>query len=162
METALFWVVWGLISFWALKTFYSSFSKNKVKRLRKAALGINLAIFVLAFLPWLPPSLGGKSGIFLASEGNSLAVLFIILIIIPVTIFHLQNERLYKIGASASIANTLVFFTLMYRLRPGTFTLTLFDIAPIVVFISLLIGNVVVLLLWQQIQLMEKKGIKNN
>lgn len=162
METALFWVVWGLISFWALKTFYYSFSKDKLDRLRKSALFINLSVLILAFLPWLPPSLGGKSGIFLAWEGNGLSILFIFLIIVPVIIFHIKNERYYKVGASAAIANTVVLFVLMYRLRPGTFTLSLFDIAPIVAFMNLLAGNVVVLLLWQQLQLKQHKKRQKN
>lgn len=157
MESVFFWIAWGVLSFWALKTFYYSFSKDSLERLRQAALGIHLAVLVLTFLPWLPPSLGGKSGIFLAFEGNSLAILFIILIIVPITIFHLKKERLYTVGASAAITNTFVLFALMYRLRPGTFTLSLFDITPIVIFMNLLVSNVVVLLLWQQLQLKHRK-----
>lgn len=153
METALFWVVWGLISFLALKTFYYSFSKDKLDRLRTSALFINLSVFILAFLPWLPSALGAKSAIVIAREGNGLAIIFIILIIVPILIFYLKKEKLYTVGASAVIANTFTLFALMYQLRPGTFTLSLFDLVPIVAFMSLLVGNVVVLLLWQQLQL---------
>lgn len=164
MGIVLFWVVWGLISFWVLKTFYYSFSKDKLDRLRKSALFINFSVLILAFFPWLsasleagPSTLGGKSAIVLAREGNSLAVIFIILIMVPIFIFHLKKEKLYTVGASAVIINTFTLFVLMYQLRPGTYTLSLLDLAPIVAFMSLLVGNVVVLLLWQQLQMKRHK-----
>lgn len=157
MGTALFWVAWGLISFWALKTFYYSFSKEKIERLRKAALGLNLAVSILALLPWLPPALGGKSGLTLASQGNILAASFLILLITSVLLFLTKVPSKLKIAAGAMIANTFVLFILMYQLRPGTFTLTLFDIAPIIAVMLLLVGDLVVLLLWQQLQLQLKK-----
>lgn len=153
METALFWIAWGVISFWALKTFYYSFSKEKIERLRKAALGLNLAVSILALLPWLPPALGGKSGLTLASQGNILAALFLILLITSVLLFLTKVPSNLKIAAGAMIANTFVLFILMYQLRPGTFTLTPFDIAPIIAIMFLLVGDLVVLLLWQQLQL---------
>ncbi len=160
METVLFWIIWGLVSFWALKTFYYSFSKEKLARLRKAALGINLAVLVLSFLPWLPLSLGGVSGLTLVLQGNVLAVLFFILLIGSIILFFGKNASLLKIAAVATIANTFILFTLMYQLRPVTFTLTLYDIAPIVAVLFLLVCDVVVLFLWQQLQLKERKGKK--
>src|SRR3990167_10879612 len=95
METVFFWIAWGIISFWALKTFYFSFSKEKIERLRKAALGFHLAIFVLIFLPWLPPALGGVSGLTLAFTGNMLATLFLVLIILS-TILRSEERRVGK------------------------------------------------------------------
>jgi len=157
METAVFWVAWGIISYWALKTFYFSFSKEKLDRLRKSALGINLSVLILALLPWLPPSLGEKSGLMLAWEGNVLAVLFIFLIIVPVILFLTKTPSNYKIASGATIANTFVLFALMYQLRPDTFILSLFDIAPIIAFMILLVGDVVVMLLWQQLDLKRRK-----
>ena len=41
----------------------------------------------------------------------------------------------------------------MIQSRPGTFVLTLYDIPPIIAALSLLVGDVVVLLLWQQLEL---------
>ena len=158
METVLFWIVWGLISFWALKTFYYSFSKERLDRLRKAALGINLAVLILTFLPWLPLALGRESGLTLALQGNILAVLFFILLIASVLLFLTKVPSNLKIAAGATITNTFVLFVLMYQLRPGTFTLTLYDIAPIIAFMFFLVGDVAVLLLWQQLQLKERKG----
>lgn len=153
METAFFWIAWGIISFWALKAFYYSFSKEKLERLRKAALGINLSVLVLSFLPWLPPPLGGKTGLMLALEGNLLAVLFLIFLIISIVLFLTKTPSNLKIASSATVINTIILFALMMQIRPGTFTLSLFDIAPIIAFMFLLVGDVVVLLLWQQLQL---------
>lgn len=153
METIFFWIAWGLISFWALKTFYYSFSKHKIDRLRNAACGINLAVLILTFLPWLPPSLGASSGLTLALQGNILSVLFIIFLVVSIGLFLVKDTLLLKLSSFLTIINTLVFFILMYQLRPETFILSLFDIAPIVAVLFLLFGDVVVLLLWQQIQL---------
>lgn len=153
METAFFWLIWGLISFWALKTFYYSFSKGKLESLRKAALGINLSVLLLTFFPWLP----GKSGFLFALEGNILAVLFIFLIIISVVLFLTKTPSNHKIAAVVTIFNTFVLFIFMYQLRPGTFILTAYDIAPIIAFFFLLVEDLVVLLLWQQLQLKSRK-----
>lgn len=158
MESAIFWIVWGIISFWALKTFYYSFSKAKLDGLRKAAFGISLAVLILTFLPWLPLTFGGKTGLSFAFEGNFLAVLFIIFLIISILLFLTKTPSNLKIASITTFANTFVLFILMMQLRPGTFTLTLFDIAPIIAFMFLLVGNVVVLLLWQQLQMKQKKG----
>ena len=157
METVLFWIVWGLISFWALKTFYYSFSGKKLEGLRKTALGIHLAVFILAFLPWLPPSLGGKTGLTLALEGNVYAMLFVFLLVGSVVIFLMKDIFLLKIASSATIVNTIVLFVIMNTLRPGSFVLTLYDIAPIIAVLLFLVCDVVVLLLWQQLQLKERK-----
>ena len=158
METALFWIVWGVVSFWALKTFYFSFSRAKLDGLRKAALGINLAVLVLTFLPWLPPELGGKTGLNFALDGNVLAVLFIIFLIISIVLLLTKTPSNLKTASSATIVNTIILFTLMMQIRPGTFTLSFFDLAPIVAVFFLLVCDVIVLLLWQQLQLKGNKG----
>lgn len=172
METVFFWIAWGIISFWALKTFYYSFSKEKLERLRKAALGINVSVLILSLLPWLPaslaslrsgpaggpPTLGAKSGLVLALEGNVLAFLFFIFLIISILLFLTETSSSLKIASSITIANTFVLFILMMQIRPETFILTLYDIAPIIAVMFLLICDVAVLLLWQQLQLQKRKG----
>ncbi|MDP3940970.1 MAG: hypothetical protein Q8Q49_01535 [bacterium] len=157
MEAAFFWIAWGLISFWALKTFYFSFSKEKLDGLRKTALGINLAVLVLTFLPWLPQSLGGQSGLAVALEGNVLALLFLVLIVTSALIFLTKDSSLLKFAAITTIVNTFLLFILMYQLRPGTFILTPYDIVPIAAVLFLLVGDVVALLLWQQLQIKDRK-----
>lgn len=164
METAIFWIAWGLISFWALKTFYYSFSKEKLEHLRKAAFGINIAVLILTFLPWVPaspaggpPSLGGKTGLDLALEGNILSLLFVILLLTSTIFFLIKDASFLKLASAATIANTILLFVIMYQLRPVTFVLTLYDIAPIIAVLLLLVCDVVVLLLWQQLQLKEKR-----
>lgn len=163
MKTVFFWILWGAISFWALKTFYYSFSKEKLERLRKSALGINLAILLLTFLPWLPVppaggplTLGGNSGLVIALNGNILALLFIILLIASIVLFLTKDALLLKIGSVITIINTFMLFVIMYNLRPETFVLTLFDIAPIITVMLLLVNDAALLLLWQQLQLKEK------
>lgn len=158
METILFWIAWGLISFWALKTFYFSFDKSKLNRLRKTVFGINLAVLILTFLPWLPLSLGGKTGLSFAFEGNVLAVLFIIFLIVSIVLFLTKTPSNLKIASSATIINTFLLFILMLQLRPGTFSISLYDIAPIIAVLLLLVGDVVVLLSWQQLQIKDRKG----
>lgn len=163
-----FWIAWGIISFWSLKTFYYSFSKEKVERLRKTAFGISLSVFVLSFLPWLPispsqgmpPSLGGATGLSLALDGNILAVVFLLLLIGSGLLFLSKEAQHLKIGSVATIINTFLVFIIMYQLRPGTFVLTMYDIAPIIAFMILLVGDVAVLLLWQQLQLNKSKQKK--
>ncbi len=160
METAFFWIAWGIISFWALKTFYYSFSKEKLERLRKAGLGINVAVLILTFLPWLPPELGGKTGLNLALEGNILSALFVILLLTSSALLLMRDSSLLKTAAIGTIVNTFILFILMYQLRPRTFVLTWYDVAPIVAILLLLVCDVIVLLLWQQLQLKEKRRQK--
>lgn len=159
MEAFFFWIAWGVISFWALKTFYFSFSKEKIERLRKVALGFHLAILILAFLPWLPPELGSASSLTLALTGNMLAILFLVLVTLSTILFFTKDPFHMKVAAGMTFTNTFVLFTLMYSLRSTTFTLTFYDIAPIMTILILLICDVAVLLLWQQLQLREK-GVK--
>ncbi|MBI4130524.1 hypothetical protein HY468_04360 [Candidatus Roizmanbacteria bacterium] len=162
METVVFWVLWGFISFWALKTFYFSFSQEKVERLRKASLGFSCAVLILSFLPWVPSSPGGLSGIGLALEGNFLALLFLILLLNSLVLFFQKEMIFLKIGSVLTFLSTIVLFALMLALRPGTFILSWYDIAPIVAVFMLLCQNVAVLLLWQQLDLQKKEAVAPN
>jgi hypothetical protein len=105
----------------------------------------------------LPLALGGLSGVALVLTGNMLVVLFLALVTLSAVYFITRDASLMKAASGITIVNTLVLFILMYSLRSTTFTLTIYDIAPILVAFLLLICDVAVLLLWQQLQLQDKK-----
>ena len=147
MEYIFFWIIWGITSFWVLKTFYFSYHKEKLNRLCKTALGIDLSILILFFLPWIP---GGQTGWQLILQGNFLVILLGIFISISLLCFFIKNKLLLILGAILHMISSLVF---MIRLLPGTYSLTFDASAPIFASLLLLVGNVVVLLMWQQLQL---------
>ena len=157
METILFWIAWGLISFWVLKTFYFSYDKEKLNRLRKTAFGINLSVLVLFFLPWLPPIQGGYTGWELIQQGNLLVILLFGLIASSTLIFLTRGKILLKVGSIIHITSSIVFIVTISSLMPRTFSLTFNSIASIIASLLLLIGNIIVLLLWQQLDLKKKK-----
>ena|SRR3989344_233136 len=98
METAFFWIAWGAISFWVLKTFYFSFDKNKLQKLRLTAFGIDLSVLILFFLPWLPFSLGGQSGWELIIQGNIFVIVLGILITCSLLTFLTKEKEFLKTG----------------------------------------------------------------
>lgn len=153
METAFFWLIWSLVSFWALKTFYFSYNKEKLQKLRQTAFGINLSVLILFFLPWLSPSQGGATGWELILQGNLFVALLGVLVAGSILSFLTKDKTLLKVGSISHIASSLLFIMVMANLMPGTFSLTINSIAPIIASLLLLIGNVVVLLLRQQLQL---------
>lgn len=157
METALFWTLWGIISFLALKTFYFSYDKEKIRKLRQAAFGINLAVLILFFLPWLPLPRGVLSGWEIVWQGDPMIILLPVLIAVSTFSFLTKNHSLLKTGAVLNIAASVLFIAAMMRLMPGTFKLTVYSVAPIIASMLLLVNNVVVLLLWHQLQLKTKK-----
>lgn len=161
METALFWIIWGIVSFWALKTFFFSFSQEKLEGLRKANIGFSFAVLILFFLPWVPLSMDGWTGFGLALQGNFLAAVFFVLLLVSLVLFFQKEYLFLKIAALLTIFLTLDLFTLMLSVRPGTFILSLYDIAPIVASLLLLCQIVAVLLLWQQMQLQSEQKIPN-
>ena len=157
METFFFWIVWGTVSFWALKVFYFSYDKDKLQKLRLTVFGIDLSVLILFFLPWLSSSQGNTTGWELIQQGNLSVVLLAILVFFSTLVFLTKKKSLLKGGAVSHMTASIVFFLTMIRLMPGTFTLTFQIISPIIASLILLIGNVVVLLLWQQLQLKTKK-----
>lgn len=159
MNTIFFWIAWGIISLWVLRTFYFSFSKQKIERLRKTAFSINLLILVFGFYP-LISVIGVKNGFELFSIINALAIMFAVLLFVSTAFFLSTRNLNLKIASAANLINTFSYLGVMYMLRPGTFILTVSDILPIIAALLLLINNVVVLLLWQQLQLKEKKTKK--
>ncbi|OGG53917.1 hypothetical protein A3H16_00495 [Candidatus Kaiserbacteria bacterium RIFCSPLOWO2_12_FULL_53_8] len=154
METALFWIVWGVISFWALKTFYFSYKSEQIRRLRLTALSVDLAVLILFLLPWLP--LNNETGWALVRAGHLLATTAAALVTLSAVFFVLPSSAANKAGTLASSAAAIVFIAAMINLMPTTYSLTLTVAAPIVAGLLLLANAVVALLLWQQLQLKER------
>lgn len=156
MEIAFFWTAWAIISFWVLKNFYFSYDKEKLAKLRQTGFGIDLSVIILFFLPWLPLSQGGFSGLALIFRGNLFVIALFILIAASALLFLTKDSKFLKVGAILHIIASILFIIAMISLMPKTLTLTLNSVAPIIASLLLLIGNVVVLLLWQQLQLKKK------
>src|SRR3989344_1512243 len=124
METFFFWIVWGIISFWALKVFYFSYDKDKLQKLRLTAFGIDLSVLILFFLPWLSSSQGKTTGWELIQQGNLSVVFLGILVFCSTLVFLTKGKSLLKAGAVLHITASVLFIFTMIRLMPGTFTLT--------------------------------------
>lgn len=155
-EQIFFWVTWALISTWVLKNFYFTYDLKKLDKLRKTAFGIDLSVLVLFFLPWLQLKVSGVSGWELILNGNFLVFTLFILILTSAILFLTKDHNFLKIGASLHIFASVLFIVTMVRLMPETFILTINSIAPIIASLLLFVGNVIVLLLWQQLQLKTK------
>ena len=156
MEITIFWIAWGIISFWALRTFYFSFTSQKLERLRKTAFVINLLAFAFGLYP-LVSVIGVKNGFEGFSTINALTILFAVLLFASTAFFLTTHAFTLKFASIATIINTFSYLGIMYTLRPETFIFTLSDAPPVIAALLLLINNVVVLLLWQQLQLKDKK-----
>lgn len=156
MNTVIFWVVWAVVAALALKTFYFSFTKGKLQLLRRTALLINVLVLILGFVP-LFLTFNAKSVLELFSWLNILAVVFSALLFVSTALFLSSGAIGLKVAAMATMINTFAYFGVMYGLRPGTFVLTKVDIFPILAALLLLVNNVIVLLIWQQLKLREKK-----
>ncbi|MEK7618602.1 MAG: hypothetical protein AAB410_05660 [Patescibacteria group bacterium] len=154
MRTIFFWTAWFLISFWVLKTFYFSASQEKIKRLRFAAVGIDILVLILFFLPWLTAT--GQSGWELIAAKESLVILVFGMVLLSAVLVLFPSPSANKIGAVLQSGSAALFIAMMIKLMPGTVTLTLRYVAPILVSLLLLINIIIVLLLWQQLQLRDK------
>ena len=158
MNTVFFWIAWLLISAWVLRTFYFSFEKKKLRRLKLTSFGIDLSALILFFFPWLPATKGGWSAGQLILQGDMLLLFLLLLVVSAGVLFLTNGHTLLKLGASLHIAASIFFFIPVLRLMPDTITVTWYSIAPMVTSLLLLTGNVFVLMLWQQLQLNEKGG----
>lgn len=157
METILFWIIWGVVSFWALKNFYFSYNKRKVDALRKASLGLDLSVLFLFLFIWQPAASGGKTGLSLLLTGNMKIIILFLLIILSIFLFTTSDKLLLKAGVLLQITASIFIFVAMISLMPDTFVLRFSYVAPIIAALLLLTGDVSSLLLWQQLELKERK-----
>ena len=151
METVFFWIAFPLISFWTLKTFYFSRDPLKLNNLRKTAFWIDYIVLVLFFLPWSPQAQGRTTGWELIRQGNAAVLLLGVLIAGSLLALFTKNKSLLKAGIIAHIISSILFIAVMINLMLGTVVLDLGSIAAVIASLLLLSGNVVVLLLWQQL-----------
>ena len=156
MRTLFFWTAWFLVSAWVLKTFYFSAKEKHIRRLRRTAFGINFLALILFFLPWLPTA--GETGWELIMAGRGLVILVFGAVLLSAVLLFLSSSAANKAGAGLEGASAMLFIIMMVRLSPGTFALNANSIAPIIASLLLIINFVVVLLLWQQLQLKERKS----
>lgn len=148
--TVLFWFAWSLISAWALRHFYYSFSEEKLKRLRFAALSFEAGMLLLFFLSWLPD---GTTGLDLLAQGHPGAWVLIVLLGFVVIAGAGGGTFLLKAAAVCHFLATIGFFALMVFLMGETVRLMSSMMAPIVIALLGLVNIVVLLLVWQQLQL---------
>ena len=153
LETFFFWIAFSIISSLVLRYFY--FSKNvKLARKLRAVAGVLIAmVFVLLFFPWFPEARGGPTGWGVILQGDvPMVVLAGLLFFTLATLFTPRWPVLSKIGILTHIVATLFLFGLMIYTFPNTITLKFRDTAPIFAIMILLTNNLILLLLWHQLQ----------
>ena len=151
--TVFFWVSFSIISSLIFRHLY--FSKNAIllRKLRIAAAALIVGVFILLFFPWLPEAHGGPSGWGIILQGDApMVILAGLLSFTLITLFIPHKPLLFKIGILAHFAATLFLFAIMINAFPGTVSLEFRDTAPIFAALILLANNVVLLLVWNQLQ----------
>ena len=158
-EMAIFWFIFAIACGWILRRFYFSKDAALANHLRVTALIVQATIIGSFFFSWLPRVLGGFSGWQIILQGNVGMMALFLLVFISLTFFLTKNHKLLKIGAVLHTVATVLIFSVMIQMMPGTVQLALRDIAPIVAAILMLINMLVVFLLWHQLQKQEKHKI---
>lgn len=153
MTKALFWIVWFVLCSWVVKNFYYIYRKKYVQNLRYLALLFNFLVLSVFLFPWFPQSRGGLSGWQLLVLGKPEVILFFVFLVVSFVLFLAKNQILLKTGAVINIVNSVFIIIIFIGLLPGKIHLTFRESAPITAAIILLVNNIVVLLLWHQLQL---------
>ena len=151
-STTFFWIAFGTISSLVLRYFYFSKNATLLRRLRFTAGLLETVVLVLLLFPWFPGA-HGYSGWGLVLQGNDagMTILTILLVFTTASLLF-KKQSLFKAGAISHFIATPLMFGLMIKMMPGTVKLTMGDTAPIFAVFILLINNVVLLLLWNQLQ----------
>lgn len=151
--TVFFWITFSIISSLIFRHLY--FSKNAIllRKLRVVAATLIVGVFILLFFPWLPEAHGGPSGWGVILQGDvPMVILAGLLIFTLITLFIPHKLILIKTGVLAHIAATIFLFAIMINAFPGTVSLEFRDTAPIFAAMILLANNIVLLLVWNQLQ----------
>jgi len=159
LERLIFWSLLMFISAYLLRKFYFSASVEKMKRLRYAALAMEIATLALFYFSWIPKFISGDTGFQLAASGNADVTFALGLIAGATLLFLFNTPRSIRVGAIAHIAASVICIGALLRLLPESYSLRFGESAPIFIILLLLAGNVVVLFLWHQLQLRERKRI---
>ncbi len=106
------------------------------------------------FFPWLPEAHGGPAGWGVVLQSDAPMVLLAALLGLALASLFSSYRRplLYKLGFVAHFTASVFLFGLMIYTFPRTVTLEFRDTAPIFAVLILFINNVVLLLLWNQLQ----------
>jgi len=155
METLLFWIPWFLISFIVLKIFYAKYKASYVLALRRLSVSVNILVLLLFFFPWIPGT--ENSGWTTVTEKNLWAITVFVFLICSTLFLFFSRFLFLKIGAAFQIITGILFIIAMTQIVPGTVTISLKYIAPIIASLLLLANIVTVLLLWRQIELRSRK-----
>jgi len=151
-----FWAVFWIIVPWVLKRFYFKHSREKAERLRYVALVLNSLILGLIFFQWIPASHGGQTGLELLLQGRWDVILFSVLLTLSIAFLFTKKHALLKTAAVFQIFNSAFFIFLMIGLMPQAYYIKLSHVAPVIIALLLLGNNVVLMLLWHQLQIQEK------
>lgn len=148
-----FWIAFSVVCSLILRYFYFSKSQTLTRKLRVSAGVLIFVVFGLLFFPWLPEAHGGPTGWGSILQGDvPMSVLAGLLVFTLITLFISHRPLLAKIGVVAHVVATIFLFGLMIYTFPNTVSLELRDTAPIFAVLVLLANNVVLLLLWNQLQ----------
>jgi hypothetical protein len=154
---AFFWFAFALVSGWVLRHVYFSKDKTLSRKLRITAGIIFVVISVLLFFPWLPGAHGGSSGWGVVLQGDvAMTLLAALLLLSFVTLLFPKKPVLTKAGVLSNVIATIVLFGFMIYTIPETITLTSRDVAPIIVALFLLVNNLVLFLLWNELDKSKK------
>src|SRR3989344_2402383 len=159
LERVIFWSLLIFVSAYLLRRFYFSASAEKMKRLRYAALATEIIALAFFYFTWIPKFISGDTGFQLMAAGNIDVIAVFGLITGATLLFLLNTPRSIRVGAISHIATSVIFIGALLRLLPESYSLRLDESAPIFIALLLLAGNVMVLFLWHQLQLSEKKRI---
>jgi len=129
-------------------------STHRIAELRITTLATELLVLLSLVLPWIPKSRGGPvTGLSLMMSGDGLVIATVLCICTALLLFVIARTSLFlKIASAAHLLATPLFFAAILRLAPGTFAMTLADIAPVVAVLLLLCGDVTALFLWHRLQ----------
>lgn len=150
-----------VISRWLFPKFYFSADAGSLSLLKRIASFIELAVLASFFFTWVPAYLGGETGWALIKGGRWGVTAVFALVIVSLALIAFSNRPvLLKTGAAAHITASILILVALVRLFPETIRMSFGESAPIFAVLLLLAGNVIVLFMWHQLQILAGEKIK--